>query len=288
MSWAARQLGIQPRAFEEARLAGIRQKVRKYERRPFDGTDEDKAYLLGFRHGDLSASIPFGTVTRVSMSTTHPAQAELFANLFSQYGHVYKHPRYKKDTRTYEWNFSTILHESFGFLLDPRDKWREWIVADHSRTLSYVAGLVDSEGHIGIYPNSRTTAITVTVYNTDIELLGFFHRCLSQLGFEPLAPYLDKPKDTETAKYHIKRRKDYYRVMVANFEKSQSLLRRLSLRHREKVDRKELALSIVKGEPWENVNGRVRHLRESFRKNTIKFVKQAEQEFLQTHPENES
>ena len=66
MSWLARQLGIQPRDFEEARLAGIHKKVRKYERKPFDGTDEEKAYLLGLRHGDLSVFNPFGDAIRVS------------------------------------------------------------------------------------------------------------------------------------------------------------------------------------------------------------------------------
>jgi hypothetical protein len=52
-SWLFKQLGLEPRAFEEARLKGIKEKRRKYERKPFDGTDEDKAYLLGIRHGDL-------------------------------------------------------------------------------------------------------------------------------------------------------------------------------------------------------------------------------------------
>src|ERR1700722_5720003 len=36
-SWLTRQLGIQPRAFEEARLKAIKEKRRKYERKPFDG-----------------------------------------------------------------------------------------------------------------------------------------------------------------------------------------------------------------------------------------------------------
>jgi len=286
MSWLARQLGIQPRDFEEARLAGIHTKVRKYERKPFDGTDEDKAYLLAFRHGDLSASVPFATAIRISMSTTHPAQADLFTSLFSPYGHVYKHPRYKKDTKTYEWNFSTILHESFGFLLDTRDKHREWIAADDSRALSYVAGLIDAEGNVGVYPNARTTAITISIWNTDTELLEFCHRCLSQLGLKPLAPYLNKEVGTVTSKYHIVRRKDYYRVMIATFENSQSLIRRISLRHQEKLERSELALSIAKGELWENVKSRVQKLQDKFKQRRIQFVKEAEQEFLKKHPVN--
>lgn len=257
MSYMARKLGIKPRDFEEARLKGIHEKVRKYERKPFDGTDEDKAYLLGLRHGDLSAYVPFGDVTRVSTSTTHPALADLFTNLFSPYGHVYKHPRYKKDTKSYEWNFQAILDESFGFLLDTRDKWREWIASKDSRMLSYLAGLVDAEGNVGIYPNSRTTAITVAIHNTDQDLVGFVHRCLTQLGYNPLAPYLAKRAGFISPGFHIAMKKDYYRVLIATFEYSQALLRNLPLRHREKTDRKELALSIPKGQPWKDIKDKV-------------------------------
>jgi hypothetical protein len=286
-SWLTRQLGVQPREFEEARLAGIHRKVRKYERRPFDGTDPDKAYLLGLRHGDLSVSRPFGDAIRVSTSTTHPAMVKLFTALFSSYGHVYLHPRYKKDTKTYEWNLSTILDSSFEFLLGERDRRREWIASKDSRILSYLAGLVDAEGHIGVYSNKRTTAITVTIYNTDTGLLRFVHKCLTQLGYKPLALYLDKRKDTESGKYHIKRKQDYWRVVVAIFENSQSLLRRLPLRHREKVERKELALSIAKGERWEDVRSRVRHLQDSLRSERLQYTKQAELEFRLTHSERE-
>ena len=65
-SWLCKQLGVEARPFEEARLKGIREKRRKYERTPFDGTEEDKAYLLGLRHGDLSVSRPWRGVVRVS------------------------------------------------------------------------------------------------------------------------------------------------------------------------------------------------------------------------------
>jgi len=63
VSWVFKQLGIQPRDFEEARLAGIRQKVRKYERKPFDGTDEARHTYSDydtetFQHQDHSATQP--------------------------------------------------------------------------------------------------------------------------------------------------------------------------------------------------------------------------------------
>jgi hypothetical protein len=123
-SWLARQLGMQSRPFEEARLKAIREKLRKYERRPFDGTKRDMAYLLGLRHSDISITRPWTNAAeaiRVSTSTTHPAMAELFTSLFSPYGHVYMHPRYKKDTQSYEWNLNAILDGSFIFLQEERE-----------------------------------------------------------------------------------------------------------------------------------------------------------------------
>jgi hypothetical protein len=78
----SKQLQVRTRPFEEARLKGIREKRRKYERKPFDGTDEDKAYLLGLRHGGLSVTRPWNGAVRVSTGTTHPAMAQLFRDLF--------------------------------------------------------------------------------------------------------------------------------------------------------------------------------------------------------------
>jgi LAGLIDADG DNA endonuclease family protein len=193
-SWLSRQLGVKPRKFEEARLKGIHEKVRKYERKPFDGSDEDKAYLLGLRHGDLSASIPWKGAIRISTSTTHPAMAELFTSLFASSGHIYRYPRYKKDTHTYEWNLSTIVDDSFRFMVAPHVESWDWVARSESTILAYLSGLFDAEGSIGIYRNAGTTALTLTFYNTNLELLTIVHSWLTRVGYNPLKPYLDKPK----------------------------------------------------------------------------------------------
>jgi len=219
-SWLSRQVGVQPRGFEEARLKGIHEKVRKYERRPFDGSDEDKAYLLGIAHGDFSASVPFGDAVRVSTSSTHPAMAELFRNLFEKYGHVYQHSRYKKDTHTYEWNLSTILDVSFSFLLEPRTECRGWIFGSPSTVLAYLAGLFDAEGTVGIYPNARTTSVQVVYYNTDLDLLQSVQKWLGHSGYHALDPYLDKKVGFRSPGFHIEMKKNYWRVMVATFKEA--------------------------------------------------------------------
>jgi hypothetical protein len=284
-SWLTRQLGIQPRDFEEARLKGIHEKVRKYERKPFEGTDEDKAYMLGLKHGDLYAYRPFGDAVRVSTSTTHPALAELFTQLFSPYGHVYRHPRYKKDTDTYEWNFEVILDKSFGFLLGSRDVCREWVIAKDSTMLAYLAGLIDAEGHIRPHANPKTVGIEVSIWNTDTGLLEFAYKCLKQLGYMPLEPYLSQHPGGVSSGFHIARRKAEWRVLLARFEETQSLFRRLPLKHQEKVALKEVALSVAKGDLYEKIAERLSLLKKAFRDETDRYTKQAEMEFLERHPD---
>lgn len=285
-SWLTRQLGIQPRAFEEARLKGIKEKRRKYERRPFDGTHSDMAYLIGFRHGDLSVSNPWTTTVRVASSTTHPDFAELFKLLFERHGHVYLHPRYKRDTGTYEWNLSALLDRSFDFLMDAPEVSFEKILNDNSdgTILGYLAGFLDSDGNIGISRDKLNTFLAVSFYNTSLSLLNFVAALCRSLGYTPLGPYLDKKKGTITAKYGIERKQDYYKVVIARFEEAQSLLSRLPLRHPEKIAKRDLALSLSYREPWASVSERVGILAAAWRFARDAFVEEARVRYLESHP----
>jgi intein/homing endonuclease len=283
-SWLYRQLGVKCRPFEEARLKGIREKRRKYERKPFDGTEEDKAYLLGLRHGDLSVSKPWKDVVRVSTSTTHPAMANLFRSLFEPYGHVYQDPRYKKDTKSYEWNLNTIVDDSFDFLLEDRaDVWK-WVAQKESTLLAYLAGVLDSEGSVGIHSNGKGTSLRVMYYNTSQELLFFLKRALEKLGYGPTGPYLDKRKGTSTSKYRIERKKDYYKLALQRFDDAKDLIGRLPIKHSEKVRRKQLALSISLGQVWDTLESQIEALRAEIREERDAFVLEAETVYVQRHP----
>jgi len=283
-SWLYRQLGIKCRPFEEARLRGIREKRRKYERKPFDGTDEDRAYLLGLRHGDLSVSKPWKDVVRVSTSTTHPAMANLFRSLFEPYGHVYQAPRYKNDTKSYEWNLYTLVDSSFDFLLDDRTEVWKWVSLKESTLLAYLAGVLDAEGSIGIHSDGTGTSIRVMYYNTSKELLIFIKIGLEKLGYGPTGPYLDKRKGTSTSKYRIERKKDYYKLALQRFNDAKDLIGRLPILHSEKVRRKQLAISISLGHAWNIVEPRIEALRTEIREERDAFVLEAETVYLRRHP----
>jgi hypothetical protein len=280
-SWLCRQLEVKARPFEEARLKGIREKRRKYERKPFDGTDEDKAYLLGLRHGDLSVSRPFRGALRVSTSTTHPAMARLFRVLFEPYGHVYEDPRFKKDTKTFEWNLYVVTDDSFRFLLSPFSEVEDWILSKASLTEAYLAGLLDAEGSVGIYPAKFRTSLNVVYYNTNLNLLWFVHRAIKSLRFRPLEPYLDKEKGFRSPGYHIEMKKDYYRVMLARFGECQEFLRGLPIRHEEKCEKKSLALDLVLGQLWKESGPKVDSIRSSIRTARDGFVAEARRKWLE-------
>lgn len=226
--------------FEEARLKAIKEKKRKYRRRPFSGADEEKAYLIGLRHGDLSVCRPFGDAIRVSTSTIHPAMANLFRELFETYGYVYQHPRFKRDTQSYEWNLEVILDSSFDFLLEDREAGWRWVSRNKRRILAYLAGLVDAEGCISIYRDKRNTALLIAFYNTDLRLISLVAKLIRALSYHVLGPYLDKPRGFTSLGYRIEMKRDYHRVVLAGFKEAQGILDAFDLCTRKKRQKDRL------------------------------------------------
>ena len=285
-SWVCRQLGVTVRPFEEARLKGIREKRRKYERRPFDGTDEDKAYLLGLRHGDLSVSKPWKGVVRVSTSTTHPAMAELFKALFGQYGHVYNHPRYKKETDSYEVNLSVILDSSFEFLFLELKDLAAWLVSNDRILLGYLSGLLDAEGSIITTRDSRgLVTIFIDYYNSNLGLIRWVQGAIAKLGYKT-SLRVNKKKGYVTKKYGIIHRSDYWQLSTYGIPAAQDFVKRLALRHGEKIRRKEMALSATKGQRYSEIARRNLALRVQIKQEVQDFVRRAELEYKSGHGES--
>ncbi len=283
-SWLYKQLGVPVRDFETARLKGIREKRRKYERLPFDGTDTDRAYMLGLRHGDLSVSRPWKSVVRVSTSTTHPAMSTLFSNLFAKYGHVYQLPRFKKDTESYEWNLQVILDESFSFLVSSFSGAKSWVEKDEQRVLNYLAGLLDAEGSILVTKDARDKVVFfVDYYNSNREILNWV---ASQARRRKLCVSLriNKKKGTRTKRYGIIHRRDYWQLSIFGVDGILNFVRALQVRHPEKLRRKEIALSTAPGRRYSDVFGSILRLRQTLKQEVGGFVSLAETTYLTKHP----
>jgi hypothetical protein len=95
-----------------------------------------------------------------------------------------------------------------------------------------------------------------------------------------MEPYLDKRAGDKSSGFHIERKKDYWRLQLGRFDEAQSLLRRLPLRHREKIERKRLALSISKGEDYEVIGAKISSFARSIKEEAKRFTRLAELELL--------
>src|SRR3989338_10966007 len=81
-----REYSINTRTIQEAKSLT----KPRYKRTNFRGNFEQKAYLIGFRLGDLyvSKTHPNSPTIRIGTNTTKEEQLQLIEKLFSHYGHV--------------------------------------------------------------------------------------------------------------------------------------------------------------------------------------------------------
>lgn len=113
----------------------------KYKKINFSKNKLEKAYLIGFRLGDLNVRL-VKTVIMVRCSSTIYQQVALIRSLFSQYGGV----NLSKARRgTYEIN--CYLDNTFDFLIPKWEKIPKWILNDRDTFLSFLAGYADAEGY---------------------------------------------------------------------------------------------------------------------------------------------
>ena len=147
-------------------------------------------------------------------------------------------------------------------------------------TRAYLAGLFDAEGSVGIYPDKGRTSLNVIYYNTNLELMWYVHNAMASLGFRPLEPYLDKKKGFRSPGYHIEMKKDYWRVLLAQFEECQDFFRNIPIRHEEKVAKRGIACSVSFRQPWRDVGPQVESIRSLIRSGRDAFVAEAERVLL--------
>ena len=120
----------------------------KYPRYDFDGTEAERAYMLGFRYGDLNVYKPKGKSETIVVRchTTHIVQEDLFKKIFSQYGTI----TVSRNSRSMHMN--CYLNSSFNFLLQKyNDLERTWLNKSKNRMWAFIAGYIDAEGTFGIY-----------------------------------------------------------------------------------------------------------------------------------------
>lgn len=138
----------------------------RYKRVDFDGSDDEKAYIIGFRTGDLNVYVPRGASETVIVRchTTVKVQNDLFVKLFEKYGKV----TVSVAQNGRNMNANCYLNKSFSFLLPKyNDTTRVWLSKDDLRMRAFVAGYIDAEGSFRM--NQGKARFKIDSY--DIEVL---------------------------------------------------------------------------------------------------------------------
>jgi intein-encoded DNA endonuclease-like protein len=133
-----KEFGIQKRTPSDARM--------RYSKQDFSGNIVEKAYMLGFRLGDLNV-YQTGRNSDLIVArchTTQHVQVELMNDLFSSYGKM------SISSSLHGFNINCYLNKTFAFLLPKHRKIPQWILNQEAEAWSFVAGYVDAEGYFAL------------------------------------------------------------------------------------------------------------------------------------------
>lgn len=201
------------------------------EYRDFSGDIFEKAYLIGFRMGDLHVKREHkgSEGIRVFGGSSRSEQNELLERLFEHYGHFAQSVQWRLSMRgTLKCVYLSIsLNHTFEFLLDHPAEIPEWILNDSNLFPAFFGGFSDAEGsfHVttrkGAIPHGRFSLI-----NTDKRIL---EQCCEQLISLGIAcSNLNKVYDAgrQTSKRGVFANKALWEFAV---EEKESLLRLIDL-----------------------------------------------------------
>lgn len=120
----------------------------RFARKNFDGVQSDKAYLVGFRLGDIHIrkTHPNSPTIQVSTNSTRKEQIDLMKNLFSAYGHIKITGPDKRGAT----NVRCYLNNSFAFLVPKLGGIESWILKTKKCSVAFLGGYMDAEGSFGL------------------------------------------------------------------------------------------------------------------------------------------
>lgn len=205
----------------------------KYPKKDFDGSQADKAYLLGFTLGDLNVRKinERGRTLAIQCNSPIPQQINLVKNLFKNYGPVKIrdiNSGFVKEKRV-----TIHLNESFEFLLYKKDKIPNWILSNKENFFAFLAGYTDAEGHI------RTDIPTyLAIQSYDKTMLHQIYKNLMRFGLDCPKPRISKRKGYFSLKNPTPYKKDFWSIAVYSKKSLLNLFTKIKpyLKHGNKVN----------------------------------------------------
>ena len=213
----------------------------RYPKFNFSGDLKEKAYLKGFRVGDLDVQLSHSKNLIIARCTsTKIAQIQLFKNLFKKYGHIWISKRRKDGNRVFE----VSLNRTFDFLLSKKDNIPKRIRENKNYFLSFLAGYTDAEGHIGI---GWKNIAYFTLSSYDKNILKQIYQQLLKIGIECNPPRIHVRKGYKKSDGFIYRN-DEWRLTIKKKSFLLLLLQLLKprLKHRKRLkDLKKAEQNII-------------------------------------------
>ncbi len=166
--------------------------IPKYPRYNFSGDLEEKAYLIGFRLGDLHAYQVRSRTINVSMSSSKKAQLKLFRNLFLKYGHIWQGWT-KVPDGGWEITMNCYLDNTSKLIIEKKDLIEHWILKNKKYFAAFLAGYSDAEGSFCIY-NKRDGVFNIR--SQDKNILHQIRTKLITLGILLRPPKIARKKGT--------------------------------------------------------------------------------------------
>ncbi|MFH1423810.1 MAG: LAGLIDADG family homing endonuclease [Candidatus Nealsonbacteria bacterium] len=203
----------------------------RYPKFDFSNNLEEKAYLIGFRVGDLNVKLsPNKNLIIAGTTSTKREQIKLFEDLFKKYGHVWISKKRNDGNRF----FIVRLNHTFEFLLPKQDNIPKWIKENDNYFLSFLAGYTDAEGCIFINKNN-VSRFQLASY--DKNILRQIYKKLDKINIKCHPPRI------LVKKRHIKSdglvyRNDYWCFTISKKSSLLSLLRFLKprLKHLKRLN----------------------------------------------------
>jgi hypothetical protein len=209
-----------------------------YPRKNFSGNLIEKAYLIGFRIGDLGVRkiYPNSKTITIASGSTIKEQIELINNLFKKYGKVWI-----KEAKNNKINIYSLLNESFDFLLSKT--FPGWIKKDRNSFFPFLAGFTDAEGTIS--QNNKLDYYSLGNY--DNGLLFMIYKTLNKFGIKCNKPTHDNRKGkTNSQGYTYK--SNYWSLRIYAKKDLLNLLLELKpyIQHKNKVKALNTAILSIK------------------------------------------
>lgn len=191
-----------------------------YAKKDFNGDLAEKAYMVGFRLGDLNVykTTSHSEVIIARCNTTNDEQANLLKKIFGKYGKVTISKGINK-----AFSVNCLLNNSFYFLISKSLTVPSWIKKDSKCSLCFAAGYVDAEGNIGVYDGRARFKIDAYDKNIIFWFFKWFQRnnlqCPEPIKIGYAGQMYDKNKG-------YKYNKDLWRIRVSE---KKSLLKLLEM-----------------------------------------------------------